>query len=236
MGSKAKYGHKLYAKMLEISPRNGRWWVEPFAGGLNMTACVPKCDGPRMVNDLNKYVIAMFKALAIGWRPPAHVSKELYKICKMGNAPDYLIGYVGINCSYSGKWFAGYADKTLTKIGTTRNYQEEARKNLISQVKNLEEVLLFSGHYTDMQIPDGSLVYCDPPYFGTTGYGHAFDHNAFWDWCTFLSKRCEVYVSEYVAPENVQCVLELPATSSLSSNGKVGGAIKTIERLYKVAA
>lgn len=57
-----------------------------------------------------------------------------------------------------------------------------------------------------MEIPDGALVYCDPPYEGTAGYKDAFDNSKFWTWVRKLSLRCTVFVSEYKAPPDFNCV------------------------------
>ena len=61
-----------------------------------------------------------------------------------------------------------------------------------------------------MDIPDGAVVYCDPPYEGTDGYEIEFDHAEFWDWCrTVASNGNKVFVSEYKAPGDFTCVDEI---------------------------
>ena len=54
------------------------------------------------------------------------------------------------------------------------------------------------------------MVYCDPPYEGTCGYGMEFDHEEFWNWCrTVASNGNKVFVSEYKAPCDFKCVDEI---------------------------
>lgn len=60
--------------------------------------------------------------------------------------------------------------------------------------------------YREVPIPENSVVYCDPPYEGTTGYGNKFDHAAFWEWAR--SREFPVFVSERSAPEDFAAVLE----------------------------
>lgn len=54
--------------------------------------------------------------------------------------------------------------------------------------------------YSDYVYRDGDVVYCDPPYKGTGGYGIEFNVDAFWEWVR--TRNYPVYVSEYQAPED----------------------------------
>ena len=52
--------------------------------------------------------------------------------------------------------------------------------------------------YDELDIPDNSVIYCDPPYEGTLGYKTgSFDHERFWEWAEKMSERNVVFVSEY---------------------------------------
>jgi len=232
MGSKARFAKDIYETVRKITPRQGRPWVEPFAGGMNMISSIPACDGPRYANDSNKYLIAMFKALVEGWVPPKKVSKEFYEKCKRLEEEEHIIGYVGFNCSYSGKWFGGYAGEVKTKTGKTRDYQEEAFRHIQKQVPSLMNVSFSCYSYEEMPIPENAIIYCDPPYQGTTKYKDSFDSEKFWDWVREISKKHVVYVSEYKAPDDFVCVWNSAAKSSLSANGRGGGVKKSVERLF----
>jgi len=171
MGSKAR----LSKKILSAMPTLERNYVEPFAGGMNMVAAVGDAQS-RHANELNHYVVAMFQAFLSGWEPE-HIDRETYAKLKGLNGPDHLIGWAGVACSYSGKWFGGYAGIVETKEGR-RDYQGEAIKNAIKQIAAMKGVTFSSMSYEELEIPDGSLVYCDPPYAGTTGYRDSFDSRA----------------------------------------------------------
>ena len=81
--------------------------VEPFVGGCNV---ISKMDGERYCYDINEYLIEMYKAVQNGWIPPTTITKEEYDYIKNNKNEDkVLTGFVGIGCSYSGKWFGGYA-------------------------------------------------------------------------------------------------------------------------------
>lgn len=231
MGSKARFTKEILPIILK--DRNPeQWYVEPFAGGMNM---ICEVDGKRIANDINTELIAMFNALVYDDWKPTIVSKEKYneiRANKQAYKP-HIVGWVGFNCSYSGKYFGGYAGEVKTKIGTIRNYQTEAIKNVEKQVQKLKGVLFESKNYFELDIPENSIVYCDPPYKGTTEYKHNFDHDLFWDWVREMSKKqLKIYVSEYTAPTDFRCIWEKEAKSSLSANGKIGGNKVSTERLF----
>ena len=234
MGSKARFARQIYSKICQLSPRNNRAWVEPFAGGMNMICHVPFEDGPRYANDSNRYLIAMFKALANGWTPPTTVTREFYEQCRNLQAADHVIGYVGFNCSYSGKWFGGYAGEVKTAVGTIRNYQEEAFRHMQKQMTRLKDVYYCDQSYDKIELPRDAIIYCDPPYNGTTKYKDDFNHKFFWEWVRSVSNEHDVFISEYNAPLDFECVWSCIATSSLSANGEAGGNKQSIEKLFRL--
>lgn len=229
MGSKARIAKHILPIILK-DRKPDQWYVEPFVGGANM---IDKVDGKRIGADSNECIISMWVELQSGWVPNP-ITKEFYnKIrAEKGNYDKRLVGWVGVACSYSGKWFGGFAGKTNTKDGV-RDYQAEAFKNVNKQLPNLNDVLFVYGGYDYINIPDNSLIYCDPPYEGTTKYKDDFDHNAFWQWCRDKVKEGHtVFVSEYKAPDDFTCVWEKEVKSSLSANGKTGGNKNSVEKLF----
>ena len=200
MGSKNKIAKHLLPVMLAERKPN-QVWVEPFVGGANM---IDKVDGWRIGNDNHKYLIALLSAVQNGWVPPTEVSRELYYDVKEypGNYSGELVGFVGFLCSFGGKWWGGYA-----KNNDGRNYAAVASRHMVKQAKHLIGIEFVFGRYLDMEIPDNSLIYCDPPYANTTEYKSNFDHDVFWQWCRDLASDCHtVFVSEYYAPEDFECV------------------------------
>lgn len=229
MGSKAKYAKAILPITL-AGRRADQWYVEPFVGGANV---IDKVGGLRLGNDVNRYLVALLIALRDGWVPP-DITRDEYVLIRnnKGSYTDAIVGWAGIGCSYSGKWFGGYAGVVQTRAGV-RDYIAEAKANCAKQAKLLGGVEFRAGPYHELAIPSGSIVYCDPPYANTTAYKDPFDTAAFWAWCEELAASGHrVYVSEYVAPSRWSCVWEGRATSSLSANGKVGGNKVSTERLF----
>jgi len=201
--------------------------VEPFVGGANSFHLV---DGDKWGNDSNRYVVAMLQAVADGWVPPADVDLELYRRARRGEVPDHLRGFIGVGCSYGGKFFGGYA-RGKRKDGTPQNYARYASRSLMRQADGLSGARLTCSAYWEMDIPDGSYVYCDPPYARTTGYGGRFDSAKFWEWADELSERCMVFVSEFEAPAGWDCVWGAKATCQMNENF-AKGSNAVVERLF----
>ena len=230
MGSKNRIAKYLLPIILKNRKEN-QYYVEPFVGGANM---IDKVDGLRIGADNNEYLISMWKSLQLGWIPPTNLTKDDYNEIK-NNKESYgndIVGWVGFNVSYCGKFFGGYAGEVNTKDGV-RNYQIESIKNVSKQIDKLTDVSFVHSSYQDLQITPNSIIYCDPPYQGTTGYKDGFDHEEFWNWCREKSMEGhEVYVSEYNAPDDFECIWTKSLKSSLSANGSTGNNKTSVEKLF----
>lgn len=232
MGSKARFVKEILPIILK-DRKDGQWYVEPFAGGMN-TIC--EVGGNRIANDIHTNLIKMWRELVSGWIPQKIDRDEYNEVRSNQNKyPEHFVGWVGFNCSYSGKWFGGFAGETKTKIGTIRDYQSEAIKNILKQVKKMVGVLFQNNSYDKIELPPNSIIYCDPPYEGTTKYANNFAHKQFWDWVRSISNNGHtVFVSEYNAPDDFECVWQKQAKSSLSANGVIGGSKDSVEKLFKL--
>lgn len=135
------------------------------------------------------------------------------------------MAFVGFLCSFRGKWFGGYAHNN-----SGDNYAERGSRVLIKQIANLKDVDFRCGSYLELEIPDKSLIYCDPPYAGTTKYKDKFNHDLFWEWCRCQSKDGHiVFISEYNAPEDFECIKTIEHKTILDKNKQD----KRIEKLFR---
>lgn len=223
MGSKRRVAKHILPIMLANRTQD-QYWVEPFVGGANM---IDKVDGKRIGGDTNEYVIALLKALQDGYIPPVDVSREYYYEIKNNREkyPMHLVGFIGFACSFGGKWFGGYA---FDSKGTS--YVKQGSSALVKQVQSLQGVDFYHSDYRELKIPDNSIIYCDPPYMNTVKYRDKFDSDVFWQWCRDKSQNGhELFVSEYNAPEDFECIKEIPMTSILNKNIQVDRT----EKLFK---
>jgi len=240
MGSKSRIAKEILPLILKNRTKD-QFLVEPFCGGCNITSHV---TGNRIANDNNYYLIQMLLGLTNGNVGIEDITKEVYSSARDDfnsktneNFNDFEIGWIGWMGSANGRFFdGGYSGISKTKIGTERNYIREAISNLKKQLGSLNGVNFCFGDYRDLKIPEESIIYCDIPYQNTKQYSTSsgFDHMAFWDWCRVQKYfGHKVYVSEYNAPEDFECIWEKSVKSSLSANGIIGGNKVSTERLYK---
>lgn len=144
------------------------------------------------------------------------MTKELYNSIK-SNKSGYLkqeVALAGLCTTYNAKWFGGYAGIVHTKIGTERNYYDEAVRNVLKQVPFLKDVEFSCSDYINVK-PCNSLIYCDPPYQDTTKYKDGIDYNVYWDWVRKMSKNNIVLCSEYNAPFDFECIWSKELTTTL---------------------
>lgn len=101
------------------------------------------------------------------------------------------------------------------------------RLQRLQSLESLQRLEATSGDYQDVEIPDGAVVYCDPPYRGTSEYRNGgFDYGRFYDW--LRSREYPVYVSEYAMPEDFVPVYERKKTCTLGH----GNRTKTVEKIF----
>ena len=194
-----------------------------------------KCEN-KIGYDNNKYLISLWNDLKSGWIPPIEMSKDLYNDIKT-NKDEYgeaLVAVAGFCATYNAKWFGGYAGRVKTKTGIIRDYYDESIRNIEKQKDKIVDVVFINKSFEDIIIPNGSLIYCDPPYKGTTQYGTSknFDHELFWAKVREWSRNNIVLVSEYNAPEDFECIYEKSLTTTLDKNSRKKDTEK-IFTLYK---
>jgi len=220
MGSKSRIAKELLPIILK-DRKPEQWYVEPFVGGGNM---IDKVGGKRIGADFNPYVIEALKLIRDAPESlPDHVTEDYYQELKAKKELKGLTGWVAFSCSFGAKWFGGYAR------GEGRNHCAEAKRNALNQSPKLQDIIFISGSYLYLDIPKNSIIYCDPPYEGTTKYKDGFCHATFWNWVRAKSLEGHtVFISEYNAPEDFICVWEKELTTSFSTSE----SIKATEKLF----
>lgn len=130
--------------------------------------------------------------------------------------------------SFNGRFFdGGYSGKT-----EKRDYVSEQIRNTEKQLDLLLGIDFQSGSYDTIEIPENSIIYCDIPYLGTKQYATSkdFDHDKFWEWCRMMTRKGhEVFISEYHAPDDFECVWSKMVTNSMNTTL----THKAVEKLFK---
>ena len=209
LGGKHKIGPQIagYINSLPDLP-----YLEPFVGAGWVLQYIRKTD--MLASDYHPDLILMWQALQQGWIPPNDIVEDEYNALKYA-APSALRSVAGFGCSYGGKWFGGYAR------GTNRNYALEAKCSLIDKICRMSPNVIFRWcDYAD-HAPNDCIIYCDPPYEGTTKFHQSFSHKRFWNIMRKWSQNNIVLISEYQAPDDFKMVADWYIKSDICSKERV---------------
>lgn len=231
LGGKFRIGKQI-AGYLNLVRKPGQAYAEPFCGSCWVTQYI---HAPRRyAYDKHAGMIALWQALQDGWMPPGDVSEAEYRLAQAGaySVDAALETFILIGCSFSGKSGHGYA-----RGENERNYALNARRSLLQKLKRLRDVTFAHADFFEWQPPESQmLIYCDPPYLDTSGYSvGGLDHPAFWQRVRELcDDGHDLYISEYRAPDDMRCVLEMPTKTELRT--KKNGRETRVERLFSPRA
>ena len=228
MGSKNRIAKFVLPIMIKEANEKGiTTWVEPFVGGANMIDKVPDTF-ERIGYDLNQHTIqALIDIRDNADKLPENVSEQDYKSYK-GLPPQSITSWVRFECSFGNKFENGYA---RAKDG--KNYAGIGSRSAKKQSPKIQNVQFICDSYENLDF-ENCLVYCDPPYHGTTGYKTgAFDHDKFFDWCREQAKNNIVFVSEYGAPDDFECVWQGEVKTNFASQ-RSKATHNAVEKLFLV--
>lgn len=189
-------------------------FVSLFCGSCSIESKVKNFDR-LILNDNHEYLISMLKGVQSGYNLPETVSEDKYKyVRKHKNEDPVLTGVVGFSSYFGGKWLQGYAENS-----SSRDYVGESRRTLLKTMDTLQNAKFVCMDYRDVEIPEDSIVYADPPYVNTTRYTkEKFDSDVFWEYMREISKNHIVFISEQVSPNDFVEIWSKPLKRTLDVN------------------
>lgn len=229
LGGKFKLAKQLAAPIL--AERRGRAIWEPFCGGLGMSHAW--LGGQLLLSDIHPALISLYRGIQNGWNPPENVTEDEYRNARTLPDTDPLKAFVGFGCSFSGRYFSKYAkgyDKGRT--GRAWNYAQQAARSLKKTFATFTATeFAVVDFLTVVPFPVSGIIYCDPPYRGTSGYTTgAFDYDRFVSRVSqWANAGATVFVSEFDFPIGT-CVLEIDRARYVGNRGTA------VDRLYRVSA
>lgn len=121
-----------------------------------------------------------------------------------------------------------YRLQSLESLESLQSLESLESLKRLQRLESLQSDLqVFSSDYQSVEIPHDSVVYCDPPYKGTTEYKDGgFDYPRFYDW--LRTRDFPVYISEYAMPDDFVSVWSRNKTSSYGTHNNR----KTVEHLF----
>lgn len=232
MGSKNRIARHILPIMLEQAKKSGiTTWVEPFVGGGNMIDKVPP-SFKRIGIDSNPHAIEALTAIRdLVHKLPDRLSEAEYRAIIGSAHASPIISWLRFVASFGGKLDNGYAREAGSDESTFVGY---GKRNAQKQSPRLQDVELISGDYQKCNHMTRCIIYCDPPYAGTTSYKtDKFDHDKFWNWCYMMAQHNLVFISEYAAPNDFQCIWEGEIKTNFASKRSAATRTAT-EKLFTI--
>ena len=230
MGSKSRIS-KYIVPIIQskIDESQYKIYIEPFCGGCNV---IDKIKAPvKVAYDYNPYLISLFNYLKEDGILPESIPRETYSRVRSDkeNYPEWYVGAVGFLASYNGRFFDGGYAQSGYEGERFRDYYQESKRNILSQVKDIKDIKFYHSDYKDL-VPVDDVIYCDPPYEGTKKYNNSmsFDHIEFWDIMRKWSENNIVLISEENAPDDFTCIWQQEVSRSIKASDKS----KSVEKLF----
>lgn len=238
-GGKKKIGKKIAQIMLDYEYQNGfnnLDYFEPFCGMCGVLTHMINDDRKIVANDLNTDLILMWQAIQQGWIPDEkQLTKDEYNTLKNEQHNSKERAFYTIAYSFNNEYMGPYRN-------IINSLNQNYLLNAINGIKNIkvDNIVFTNKSYIDFT-PKNMLIYCDPPYqnnnFHYNTFFQHFNHNEFWDIMRTWSKDNIVFISEYTAPNDFECVWEKKCNQTLNflnkkTNETLNVPNNKIERLF----
>lgn len=207
-GSKDKLASKIVPILEKLRKPQQLYW-EPFLGS---AAILARMSNPRMGTDnMTSLIMLWNEVITDTFIEPDFISKEQYEALMKDHRPSAMQAYAGFFWSFSGMYNKGYSPEFFQ---SSRSFH----KMRLRAVK-LHGAFIRASDYRLPGTRD-ALIYCDPPYKGTTTYNgvDVFDYDSFYEWCHLKHIAGNtVVISEYEMPEKWFIEInEFPANTALA--------------------
>lgn len=144
-----------------------------------------------------------------------------YRVKQAEALGDGIRGAVAFGLSFGGKEWGGVA-RPVAKYAAAWNRWAD-------RFGALTNVRVALAEYQTLVCEPESIIYCDPPYDGTTGYKTGrFDTQAFWAWCKRIAAEGH---KVFVSSEHTPFRLVAEFSRNRNTNGNSSGRI---DRLWRV--
>jgi DNA adenine methylase len=215
VGSKRTIAKEI-AKIINPYSR-GKTFIEPFVGGCNLVEHIQAKE--YICSDVNECMITMYNAIKEGWKPRFITEEEYKQYKKIRDPKDPMTAFALLCCSWRNMWAKGYGEEGRIKYSVVN----------VPKIKDtIQKAIFIHRSYHTIDVED-CVIYCDPPYANThadyVADSRKFKSLAFWNWAREQSKKNVVFISEYSAPPDFECVLSVdqkkPANKMQASTEKL---------------
>lgn len=141
-----------------------------------------------------------------------------------GTQLDGLYAYTKNETSISGKYHMFHKWR-LEKMNISSRYdvlqqlQQLEQLERLQQLERLEQLEFLTLDYRSLEIGTEDIVYCDPPYVGTSEDYGGFDNESFQRWLAKCPAK-QIYISEYTQLPHTEAAFILGKKQSFQAKGK----------------
>ena len=121
--------------------------------------------------------------------------------------------------------------QSLQSLESLQRLQRLQRLESLQRLQSLQSLETEQADYRALEIPAGAVIYCDPPYKGTSEYAGAegFDNDAFYDWCEAQARAGHpLFISEYDMPADRFMPIWSKSVKALACGSKGGYATEKL--------
>lgn len=217
MGNKFGIVEDIYTTIRSLLIPKPKGIVDAFCGGGSFTYFMASHGYPVIANDIDKDLIELHFALY-------HTPQIIEMVRKEPITKKDFEYWKDSNCLFGTlvRYLWSFSNNGQTYLTSEKNEEKKIQEFLSGQAepntrfKHIEDITLLHsraeleidwrcGSFEDLEIPEGYLCYCDPPYKGTYGYKSGqFDHEKFYAWA--LAQPGLVLISEYGMPSQFELV------------------------------
>ena len=163
---------------------------------------------------------------AVHWIRNTHdrritAQKVIVKTLKQLTGDNYFHSVIQNNPLYRTIRHTSRNTPSLERLQSLERLERLQSLESLERLERLERLRVTSLSYDEIDIPDNSVIYCDPPYHASDNSlyeGTArFDHRAFYDWCVRVSKTNPIFISEYsIEDDRFEVVAEKQKMTSMA--------------------
>ena len=108
----------------------------------------------------------------------------------------------------------------FNQLESIAQLQQLERLQQLDKMDQLQKIEFLTLDYRSLEIGPEDVVYCDPPYVGTSKDYGGFDYKAFENWYLHECPAKEIYISEYTQLPHTEVAFNLGKKIRFSGKGK----------------
>ena len=211
LGGKSRIAKHIVEQITKKTTSKEVW--EPFCGGAAVTLEFARKGFKVHASDTFPGLCNMHKASCNGFRLPMGCTDEMRREAKYKTDPFAIALRFGLG--FGGNYSSGIARPPDL-------YATQFNRHCERLTEHSESIEWKECDYRAVSPTPGNILYCDPPYKGTTEYEiKGFDHDIFWDWVRSQTLRgVHVFMSEFSATLDIECVWSLERKVGIDNRHK----------------